>query len=157
MCGGEANLADDAGERAGGGGIEAGGNAASEVGLAAGDDGVAHGFGHEHGVLGFGDRGVHQDAIGAEFHGHGGVGCRADACIHNHGNFGDAFAEDAEVGGILHAKAGADGRGERHDGGGAGGHQLAGGDEIVVGVGGDDEAFLREDASSFDELLGVGE
>src|SRR5260370_19717949 len=115
MCGAEANLADDAGERAGGGGIEALGHSASEVGLAAGDDGVAHGFGHEHGVLGFGDRGVHQDAIGAEFHGHGGVGSGADASIHNHGNFGDAFAEDAEIGGILDAESGPDGGGERHD------------------------------------------
>src|SRR5258708_26046687 len=150
MCGAEANLADDAGERAGGGGIEALGHAAGEVAFAAGDDGVAHGFGHEHGVLGFGDRGVHQDAIGAEFHGHGGVGSGADAGIHDHGDFGDAFAEDAEVGGILHAEAGANGRGKRHDGGGAGVNELAGGDEGVGGVREKDEAFLNEDARGLD-------
>src|SRR6267378_8523027 len=105
-------LADHAGERAGGRGVEALWHAAGEVGFAAGDDGIAHGFGHEDGVLGFGNGGVHEDAIGAKLHGNSGVGSRAHAGIDDHGNFSDAFAEDAEVGGILHAEARADGRGE---------------------------------------------
>ena len=85
----------------------------------AGDDGVTHGFGHEGGVGGFGDGGVHEQAVGAEFHRDGGVGCGAYAGIDDHGDFGDAFAKDAEIGGILDAEAGADGRGEGHDGCGA--------------------------------------
>src|SRR6266852_3296800 len=154
---GENPSADDAGERAGGGSVEALGHAAREVGFAAGDYGVAHGFRHEDGVLGFGDGRIHEDAIGTEFHGDGGVGSGADAGIHDHGNFGDAFAEDAEVGGILHAEAGSDGRGKRHDGGGAGVDEFAGGDQIIIGVGEYDEALLDEDASGLDELLSVRE
>src|ERR1700694_5125632 len=150
-------LTDDPGERAGGGGVEALGHAAREIGFAAGDDGVAHGFGHEDSVLGFGDRSVHEDAVGAELHGDGGVRGGADAGIHDHGNFGYAFAEDAEVGGMLHSKARADGRGEGHDSGCPSVDELAGGDEVVVGIRQNDEAFLDEDARGFDELLGIGE
>ena len=87
----------------------------------------------------------------------GGVAGGAHARIDDHGDFGDAFAEDAEVGGVLDAEAGADGGGQGHDGGGAGVDEFAGSDEIVVGVGEDDEAFLDQDARGFDELLGVGE
>src|SRR5258706_13837677 len=65
-------LTDDAGERAGGGGVEALGHAAGEIAFAAGDDRIAHGFGHEDGILRFSDSGVHEDAIGAEHHGNGG-------------------------------------------------------------------------------------
>src|ERR1700694_1018734 len=149
-------LTDDPGERAGGGGVEALGHAAREIGFAAGDDGVAHSFGHEDGVPGFGDGGIHEDAVGAELHDDGGVRGGADAGIQDHGNFGDAFAENAEIGGILHAEAGADGRGKGHDGRGAGVNELAGGDEVVVGVRENDEDFLDKDARGFDELLGVG-
>src|SRR5467141_1738747 len=153
---GEKSSANHPAHWAGGGSVEALGHAASEVGLAAGDDGGAHGFGHEDGILGFGDGGVHQDSIGAKLHGDGGIRSGAHSGIHDHGNFGDAFAENAEVGGILHAEAGADGRGQRHDGGGTGVNEFAGGDEVVVGVRENDEAFLTEDARGFDELLGVG-
>ncbi len=48
-------------------------------------------------------------------------------------------------------------RREGHDGSSAGVNQLAGGDEIVVGVRQNDEAFLHEDAGGFHELLGVRE
>ena len=58
-------LAHDAGDWAGGGGVEALGHAAGEVGFASGGGGVAHGFGHKDGVLGFGYGGVHQDGVGA--------------------------------------------------------------------------------------------
>jgi len=148
--------ADDAGEGGGGGGVEALGHAAGEEGLVAGDDGVAHGFSHEHCVGGFGDGGVHENAIGAEFHGHSGIGGSADARVHDHGNLGDAFAEDAEIGGILDAETRADGRGKRHDGGGASVNEFAGSDEVVVSVREDDEAFLDENLGGFDELFGVG-
>ena len=67
--------------RAGGRGVEALGHAPREVGLAAGNDGVVHRLGHEHGVGRFGDSRVHKNAIGAEFHGDGGVGSRADAVV----------------------------------------------------------------------------
>src|SRR5713101_5659787 len=63
----------------------------------------------------------------------------------------------AEIRGVLHAEAGADGRGERHNGGGAGVDQLAGSDQIVIRVGQDDKTLFDEDASGFDELLGVRE
>src|SRR6266478_4475708 len=102
---GEKSSANHTAQWAGGGSVEALGHAAGEVGFAAGDDGIAHGFGHEDGVLGFGNGGVHEDAIGAKLHGNSGVGSRAHAGIDDHGNFSDAFAEDAEVGGILHAEA----------------------------------------------------
>ena len=154
---GRAKLADDAGEGAGGGGVEALGHAAGEPGFAAGDDGVAHSFGHKNGIGCFGDSGVHEDAVGAELHGDGGVRGGADTGVNDHGNFSDAFAEDAESGGILNAEAGADRRGEGHDGGGASVDELASGDEVVVGVGEDDETFFDKDAGRFDELLGVWE
>jgi hypothetical protein len=148
-------LAHDAGEGAAGGGVEAFGHAAGEVGFAAGADGFAHGFGHEFGVLRFGDGGIHEEAVGAEFHGLGGVGRGADSGVDDHGDFGDAFAENAEVGGILNAEAGADRSGEGHYGGGAGVDEFARGDEIVVRVWEDDEAFFDEDARGFDETFGV--
>src|SRR6266704_4400353 len=151
------NLPDDSAQWAGGGGVQAFGHAPGEVGLTAGNDGVAHGFGHEDGVLGFGNGGVHQHAIGAEFHGDGGVGSRANAGIHNHGNFGNAFTKDAEVRGILHAKAGADGCSERHNSGGARVDEFTGGDKIVVRVRENDETFLDKNARRFDKLLSVWE
>jgi hypothetical protein len=151
------SLTDDAGEGGGGGGVEALGHAAGEESFVAGDDGVTHGFGHEDGVGGFRDGGIHEDAVRAQFHGHGGIGGGADSCVYDHGNFGDAFSKDAEIGGILNAQSGADGRGKGHDGGGTGVNEFAGGDEVVVGVRKDDEAFLDEDFGGFDELFGVRE
>jgi hypothetical protein len=56
----------------------------------------------------------------------------------------------------LDAEAGANGRSERHDRGSPGVDEFAGGDQVVVGVGEDYETFLNENASGFDELLGVG-
>ncbi len=112
-------LAYYASEGAGGGGVEALGHAAREVGFAAGDGRVAHGFGHEHSVLGFGNGGVHEDAVGAELHGFGGVRGGADSSVDDERSLGNPFAEDAEIGGVLDAEARADGRGERHDGGGS--------------------------------------
>ena len=122
-----------------------------------GDYGVAHGFGHEGGVGGFGDGGVHEEAVGAEFHGDSGVGGGAHTSIDDHRDFGDAFAEDAKIGGILDAEAGADGRGQRHDGGGSRIDKFACGDQVVIRVRKNDEAFFYEDARGFDQLLGVGE
>src|SRR5206468_8063360 len=90
-------LADDAGERTVGGSVQALCHAAGEVGLASGDDSVAHGFSHEYGVGRFSDGGIHEHAIGAELHGHRGVGGSANAGVHDHGNFGDAFTQDAQV------------------------------------------------------------
>ncbi len=72
-------------------------------------------------------------------------------------DFGDAFAEDAEIRGILDAEAGADGRGEGHHGGGASVDELAGGDEIVVGVRKHDEAFVHQNLCGLNQLFGVGE
>ena len=149
--------ADDAGEGAAGGGVEAFGHAAGEEGFAAGADGFAHGFGHEFGVLGFGDGGVHEEAVGAEFHGLGGVAGGADTGVNDHGDFGDAFAEDAQVGGILNAEAGADRSGEWHHGGGAGVDEFTCSDKVVVGVWENDEAFFDEDARGFDKAFSVWE
>ena len=150
-------LAHHAGERAGGSGVEALGHAAGEIGFAAGEGGIAHGFGHEHGVLSFGDGGVHQEAVRAKFHRKRRVRGGAYACVYDHRDFGDAFAKDAKVGGILDAETRADRSRERHDGRGASVDEFAGGDEVVVRVREDDETFLDEDARSFDELLGVRE
>ena len=103
----------------------------------------------------FRDGGVHENSVGAELHRNGSVGCGADAGVHDHGNFGDAFAKDAEICGILNAKAGADRRGQRHDGSGTGINQFARSDQIVIRVRQNDEPFFYEDARGFDELLGV--
>ncbi len=148
-------LADDAGEGAAGGGVEALGHAAGEVGFAASADSFAHGFGHEFGVLGFGDGGVHEEAVGAELHCLGCVTGGADTSVNDHGDFGDAFAENAQVRGILNAEAGTNRSGEWHDSGSAGVDEFARGDEVVVGVREDDEAFFDEDARGFDEAFGV--
>src|SRR5882724_2095883 len=112
-------LPHDTGEWRRGRGVEALGHAAGEEGFTAGEGGVAHGFGHENGISRFRDGGVHKNAVGADFHGDRCVARSADARIDDHGNFGDAFAQDAQSRGILYAEAGADWRGERHDGGGA--------------------------------------
>src|SRR5207247_9681503 len=76
-------------EGAGGRGVELFGYTAGEIRLAAGDDSVIHGLGHEHGVLRKRDAGVHEHCIRAEFHGDGGVGGRAHACVHDerHGGY----------------------------------------------------------------------
>ena len=58
---------------------------------------------------------------------------------------------------ILDAHAGADGRAQRHDGGGAGVDQAARDDQIVIGVGQDDEAFLHELLGGSQEFRGVRE
>ena len=64
-------------------------------------------------------------------------------------------ASDAEISGILNAKAGADRRGKRHDGRRASVNQFARCDQIVICVRENDEAFFYKDARGFDELLGV--
>ena len=148
--------AGDAFERGAGGGVEFAGHAAGEERLAAGEDGMLHGLGHEDGILGLGDGGVHQDGVEAEFHGEGGVGGGADAGVDDQRDFGDEFAQDAEVGGVLHAEAAADGSAERHDGGGAGVDQALGEDDVVRGVGQNGEAFLDQDAGGFERGLDVG-
>ena len=150
-------LTNDAAERTGSGRVETFGHAAGEPGFTAGGDGFAHRFRHKDRVGSFGDGGVHEYAISTQFHRDGGIGGDAHACIDNHGDFGDAFAEDAQVGGILNAEAGTNGSGKRHDGGGAYVDEFAGGDEIVIRVGENDKTFFYEDARGFDELLGIGE
>src|SRR4029077_16277074 len=151
------SLADHAAQRARSGGVQALGHAAGEPGFAAGGNGFAHRFGHEDRVGGFGDGGVHEDAVGTQFHGHRSIGSGAYTRVDNHRDFRDAFAEDAEVGGILNAEAGANRRCQGHDGGGAGIDEFAGGDQIVIRVREDHEAFFYQDARGFKELLRVGE
>src|SRR6266508_55550 len=118
--------ADDAGERAAGAGVEFLGHAARFVGEASGFDAELHGARHSDGVFGGGDGGVHEHAIGAQFHGDGGVAGGAHAGVHDDGDFGNHLAEDAQIGRVLDAESGTDGGGERHDGGGAGIDQAAG-------------------------------
>ena len=131
------------------------GHAAGEEGLAAGEDSVLHGFGHEDGVLRGGDGGVHQDAVEAEFHGQRRVRRGAYARVHDQRDLGDELAEDAQVGGVLQAEAAADGRAERHDGGGARVDEAAGVDDVVGGVGQDGEALLDQDARGLQRGLNV--
>src|SRR5712691_7465756 len=137
-------LAYYASERAGGGGVEALGHTTGKVRFAAGDGGVAHGFGHENGVLGFGNSGVHEDAVSAELHSFGGVGGGADPGVDDERDFRDAFAEDAQIRGVLDAKARADGRGQRHHGSSSSVDEFAGGDQIVIRVREDYEAFFDQ-------------
>src|SRR5260370_10941674 len=125
--------------------------------VAAGDGGVAHGLGHENGVLRLGNRGIHQDAVRAEFHGFRSVGGGANSRMNDKGSVGNAFAEDAQVGSVLNAEAGTDRRSQRHDGRSTGVDKLPSGDEIIVRVGQDYEVFLDEHAGSLDELLGIRE
>src|SRR5580704_1126115 len=116
---------------------------------------MVHGFGHEDGILRVGNAGVHQDCVCAEFHGDGGVGGGAYACVHNQRHAGDHFAQDADVGLVLNAHAAADGRTERHYGGCAGLDQALGEDDVVGGVGQDGEAFAYQNARGFKRGLHV--
>ena len=126
-----------------------------EEGLAASEDAVLHGFGHEDGVLRGGDGGVHQYAVEAEFHRQRRVRRCAYACVYDQWNFVDEFAEDAQVGGVLQAEAAADGRAERHDGGGARVDEAAGVDDVVGGIGQDGKSLLDQDARGFQRCLNV--
>ena len=84
-------LADDAGQRTRRTRVELLGNAAGEKRLAPGLDRVLHGLGHKHRVLRLGDRGIHEYAIGAEFHGHGCIRSCAHARVHDQRHFRDAL------------------------------------------------------------------
>ena len=117
---------------------------------------MLHGFGHEDGVGGGGDGGVHEDAVCAHFHGEGGVGGGAYTGVDDEGDVSDFFAKDLERGAVLNAEAGADGGGERHDGGGSGIDEAMGKDDVVGGVGEDGESFFDEDAGGFEGGLDVG-
>ena len=68
-----------------------------------------HGFGHEYGILGIGDAGVHENSVGAEFHCDGGVGGGADSCVYDQRHARDHFPQDADVGLVLNSHAAADG------------------------------------------------
>ena len=53
----------------------------------------------------------------------------------------------------MHTEAGADGRSKRHHGSSAGVDEFARGDQIVIRIRQNDEAFLHENARCLDELL----
>src|SRR5205807_3996851 len=89
-------LAHHSGEWARGAGVELLGNAAREESLSPGLNGMAHGFGHEHSILRLGDGRVHEHAIGAQLHGHGGIGSGAHAGVDDQRHLGDAFAQDTQ-------------------------------------------------------------
>ena len=148
-------LARDAFERGTGGGVELAGHASSEIRLTAGKDGVLHGFGHENGIGGSGDGGVHEDAVGAHLHREGGIGGGADSGIDDEGNGGDPFTQDLEGGAVLNAEAGTDGGGEGHDSGGACVNEALGEDDVVGGVGEDGEAFADEGTGGFEGGLDI--
>jgi hypothetical protein len=90
-------------------------HASGEEGLTTGDDGMAHRRRHQHRIARMGDCGIHQHAVAAEFHRHGGIGRGADAGIDDdrHAGFGD---DDLQVPRIQDAHAGTDQTGQRHDG-----------------------------------------
>src|SRR5208283_821335 len=94
---------DQAGQRAGGIGVLLLGHAAGQIGQTAALDRQAHGAGHGDGVLGFGNGGVHQHAVAAQFHGDGGVRGGADPGIdqHRHRRLLDDLAD---VDRVLHAQ-----------------------------------------------------
>ena len=117
---------------------------------------MLHGFGHEDGIGGGGDGGVHEDAVGAHFHGEGGVGGGADTGVDDERDGGDFFAEDLQRGAVLDAETRADGGCERHDGRGSGVNEALGEDNVVGGVGQDGESFGDEDAGGFEGGLDVG-
>ena len=149
--------ADDAGEGAGSGGVESLGHAAGELGFAACDDGVAHRFGHEDGVGG--------SAMAVFMRTPSAPSSMATAASEAvptpastiMGTSVMRFAEDAQICGILNAEAGADRRGQRHDRGGAGVDEFAGGDQVVIGIRENDEAFFDENFGWLDKLFGVRE
>ena len=117
---------------------------------------MLHGFCHEDGIGGGGDGGVHEDAVGAHFHGESGVGCGADSSVDDERDGGDFFAEDLERGAVLNAEAGADGGGERHDRCGSGVDEAMREDDVVRGVGEDGESFFDEGAGGFERGLDIG-
>src|SRR5712664_43922 len=146
-----------AGCGAGGSRVEPLRHTAGKVRFAAGDSGVAHGFGHEHGVLRFGNGGVHEDAVRAQLHGFGGVRGRADSGVDDKWDFGNTFAKNTEIGRILDAQAGADWSGKWHNGGSARIDKLASRDQIIVRVRQHDKTFFDQDAGGLDVLLSIRE
>jgi hypothetical protein len=102
-----------------------------------------------------GDGGVHQHAVEAQFHGDGRVGGGANAGIDDQRDFGDQFAQDAQVGRVAKAQAAADRRAQRHHGRRASIDQALGEDDVVRGVGKNGEAFLHQDAGGFKGRLDV--
>ena len=131
------------------------GDSAGEKSEPARDDCVLHRLRHRHRMLGACDGGVHQHAVGAQFHRERGIRRRADAGIHDHRHLRE-LADDPDVVGVLNAETGADRRAERHHRRCACVFELAARDRIVVGVWQDDEAFLDQDARRFDERFVVG-
>src|SRR5207302_1221653 len=102
-------------------------------------------------VFGGGDGGVHEDTVGPQFHGDGGVRRSPHAGIHDHRHLGDHFTKNLEVGGVLNAHAGADGGSQRHHGSRAGVDELARVHHVVIGVRKNDETLFDQNAGRFQQ------
>ena len=127
-----------------------------QIGQAAGDHGQLHRRRHRDRILGAGNRRVHQHAVGAQLHGHGGIRGRADAGVDDDRHAGE-FADDADVVRVLNAEAGADRRAERHHRGRARVLQLPAGNRVVVGVRQHHEPFPDQHLRRFEQRFVVGE
>src|SRR5580704_7494723 len=92
-------------QRRTGGSVELLRHAAGEIGLASGENRVVHGFGHEHRIFGGGDTGIHEDGVGAEFHGERSVGGGAHSGVNDQQYGGDHLAQYADVGLVLNPHA----------------------------------------------------
>ena len=112
-------------------------------------------MGHGDGVGGDGDGGVHQDGVGPEFHGLGGVAGRPDAGVDDDGD-GGLLDDDAELVAGLEALVRPDGGAKGHDGGGADFLEALGEDGVGVDVGKDGEALADEAFGGGQGFDGVG-
>ena len=118
---------------------------------------MAHGFGHEHSILRLGDGRVHEHAIGAQLHGHGGIGSGAHAGVDDQRHLGDAFAQDTQRGVILNPHARANRRTQRHHRRRARIDQAPRHDQIVIRIGQNDESLAHKLLGCFQQLRRVRE
>ena len=104
---------------------------------------MLHRTGHQHRVLRFGNRGVHQHTIAAQFHRDGGIAGSADTGIDDDRHLG-VLDDRKDVVAILDAEAGADRGGQRHHGAAANLFQPLGQYRVITAIDHHVEAFLDQ-------------
>src|SRR6266853_5969786 len=130
-------------------------HAPGEKCLAARDRRIAHCFRHQHRICSFRNRRIHQDSVGAKFHRHRRIGCGSNARIHDHRDFGNAFAQNSQRRRILNAQSGSDWRSQRHHRGCASINQFSRRDQIIIGIRKNNKSFLHQNARRFNQLFGI--
>ena len=109
-------------------------DAARQVGVPSRRGGQAHGPSHAHGLARARHCRVEEHSVTAQLEDHGHVGGRAHTGVHDHGD-PRTLLDEEQVVRVADTEAGADGGGQRHDGGAAQVLQLARRHRIVVRIG----------------------